>query len=299
MKEPEAATAAATAVGIGDAPEAEVEGNNANTGEKGIRADCSGDRTPASHALDTQQGAISNVDQADKEANDGAGLNNHALEKNDGSPQPETESPPAMEQPSEETDDVDPSNNTPFASQDEGPQQVAALPQVEQPQMEIDDFDSQNGRALETQLLNSQQATPFFERVAGEESDEPDASESPALESQQLNTQLETAPQQQEAESERTLSQDQIYEEKTKYKSGEHSELLSEIQMNDDSENRGDSENHETRSPNLLYSSTPEKTATSQGDQTTSTLSLAQSPNLLYSSTPAETEVSHREEFLL
>jgi 5'-3' exonuclease len=262
MKEPEAATAAATAVGIGDAPEAEGEGNNGNTEEEGSRADCSDDRTPASHALETQQGATSSVDQADKEANDGAGLNNHALEKND------------------------------------GPQQAAAFPQVEQPQMEIDDLDSENGHELETQLLNSQQATPFLERAAGEESDEPDASESPALESQQLNTQLETAPQQQEAESESTLDQDQIDKEKTKNNSGEHPEPFSEIQMNDDSENRGGSENHETRSPNLLYSSTPEKTAASQGDQTTSTLSIAQSPNLLYSSTPEKTGVSQGDDFL-
>lgn len=299
MKEPEAATAAATAVGIGDAPEAEGEGNNGNTEEEGSRADCSDDRTPASHALETQQGATSSVDQADKEANDGAGLNNHALEKNDGSTLPETESPPAMEQPSKETDDVDHSNNTPFESQDGGPQQAAAFPQVEQPQMEIDDLDSENGHALETQLLNSQQATTFLERAAGEESDEPDASESSALESQQLNTQLETAPQQQEAESERTLDQDQIDKEKTKNNSGEHPEPFSEIQMNDDSENRGDSENHETCSPNLLYSSTPEKTAASQGDQTTSTLSIAQSPNLLYSSTPEKTGVSQGDEFCL
>jgi hypothetical protein len=171
--------------------------------------------------------------------------------------------------------------------------------------MEIDDLDSENGHAFETQLLNSQQATPFLERAAGEESDAPDASETPALESQQLNTQLETAntqletapQQQQEVESERTLDQDQIDKEKTKNNSGDP-EPFSEIEMNDDSENRGDSENHETCSPNLLYSSTPEKTAASQGDQTTSTLSIAQSPNLLYSSTPEKTGVSQGDDFL-
>lgn len=242
-KDPEAATAAATAAGIGDAPE-EEEKDNGDTEEE---MDQNDQQFSESHTVLTQEGATFDLQLPEFGAKDVA-------VNNDGGTHLERREPLPMDQ------------------------KTTSFPQVEQPGIEIDDPDTENGYDFETQFLSTQQAIPLLECADGEESCAFSPSKSPTLESQILNTQLESAPQQPRAESENTLDRDRIYNQKTNSLNAEHHEPFSEIPLNNDSENCGDSENDETRSPNLLYSSTPEKTVASQGDQTASARSVVESP---------------------
>eukprot|EP00980_Cylindrotheca_fusiformis_P031695 scaffold26800_cov127-Cylindrotheca_fusiformis.AAC.2 len=212
-KDPEAATAAASAVGIGDAPESEKEDQVQEESDKTEGA------MPESHNLLTQEPLDCNHLDDYNRGVKGRGLTNGM-----------------------------------------------ALPEVEQPQVEIEDLDTENYHALETQPMSIQQSISLPGRASFKENDEFDASES-----ENLNTQMESpAPQQRRSGSERRFGEDSNMEGRVNVCIGEHHETLMELPISDNNENRGDTENQEIRSPNLLYSSTPEKTSGSQGDQSVS-----------------------------